>query len=71
MVTLDVFIHQENISLYKKLLSTGRMSEGQRHVISKLLADEETKLLDLFSPQRAPPLQPCLDAGSPALSAQR
>jgi hypothetical protein len=57
MVTLDVFIHQENISLYKKLLSDGRMNELQRRVISKLLADEEAKLLDLFSPQQAP-LQP-------------
>jgi hypothetical protein len=57
MATLDVFIHQENISLYKKLLSDGRMSEGQRHVITELLADEEAKLLDLFSPQQAP-LQP-------------
>jgi hypothetical protein len=65
MVTLDVFIHQENISLYKKLLSDCRMGEGQRDVISKLLAEEEAKLLDLFSPPQAP-LQPCLDVGSPA-----
>jgi len=50
MMTLDVFIRQENISLYKKLLSDRNISDGQRDVIGKMLADEEAKLLDLFSP---------------------
>ena len=49
-MTLDVFIRQENISLYKKLLSDRNITDGQRDVIGKLLADEEAKLLDLFSP---------------------
>jgi hypothetical protein len=50
MMTLDVFIRQENISLYKKLLSDRNITDGQRDVIGKMLADEEAKLLDLFSP---------------------
>ena len=51
MLTLDVFIRQENISLYKKLLSDRNISDGQREVIGKLLAEEEAKLLNSFSPQ--------------------
>ena len=50
MIALDVFIHQESISLYKKLLAD-RITDGQREVIGKMLADEECKLLDLLSPQ--------------------
>jgi len=50
MMTLDVFIRQENISLYKKLLSDRNITDGQRDVFGKMLADEEAKLLDLFSP---------------------
>jgi hypothetical protein len=49
-MTLDVFVRQENISLYKKLLSDRNITDGQRDVIGKLLADEEAKLLGLFSP---------------------
>ena len=48
---LDVFIHQENISLYKKLLADRHITDGQRGVIGKMLAEEEAKLLDLLSPQ--------------------
>ena len=51
MIALDVFIHQENISLYKKLLADRHITDGQREVIGKMLADEECKLLDLLSPQ--------------------
>jgi hypothetical protein len=51
MMTLDVFIRQENISLYKKLLANTKISAGQRDVIAKLLAEEEAKLLSLLSPQ--------------------
>jgi len=51
MIALDVFIHQENISLYKKLLADRHITDGQRDVIGKMLAEEEGKLLDLLSPQ--------------------
>jgi hypothetical protein len=50
MIALDVYIHQENISLYKKLLADRHITDGQRDVIGKMLAEEEGKLLDLFSP---------------------
>jgi hypothetical protein len=50
MIAFDVFIHQERISLYKKLLAD-RITDGQRDVIGKMLAEEEAKLLDLLSPQ--------------------
>jgi hypothetical protein len=49
MMTLDVFIRQENISLYKKLLADPKISVGQRDVIGKLLAEEEARLLNLLS----------------------
>jgi hypothetical protein len=58
MMTVDVFICQENISLYKKLLSDRNISDVQRDVIGKMLAEEEAKLLDLFSPQGPPALAP-------------
>ena len=51
MMTLDVFIRQENISLYKKLLVDPNISAGQRDLIGKMLAEEEDKLLNLFRPQ--------------------
>ena len=51
MMTLDVFIRQENISLYKKLLADRNITDGQRDVIGKMLAEEEAKLLDLFNRQ--------------------
>ena len=51
MMTLDVFICQENISLYKKLLADPRISNDQRDLIGKMLAEEEDKLLNLFRPQ--------------------
>ena len=50
MIALDMFIHQESISLYKKLLAD-RITDGQREVIGKMLAEEEAKLLDLLSPR--------------------
>jgi hypothetical protein len=46
MIAFDAFIHQESISLYKKLLAD-RITDGQREVIGKMLAEEEAKLLDL------------------------
>ena len=51
MMTLDVYIRQENISLYKNLLADPNISDGQRDLMGKMLADEEAKLLNLFSPQ--------------------
>jgi len=51
MMTLDVFIRQENISLYKKLLSDRNITDGQRDVIGKMLAEEEARLLNLLCPQ--------------------
>ena len=51
MIALDVFIQQESISLYKKLLADGHITDGQRDVIGKMLAEEEAKLLDLLSPR--------------------
>ena len=50
-MTLDVYIRQENISLYKNLLADPNISDGQRDLMGKMLADEEAKLLNLFSPQ--------------------
>jgi hypothetical protein len=47
MIALDVFIRQESISLYKKLLAD-RITDGQREAIGKMLAEEEAKLLDLL-----------------------
>ena len=51
MMTLDAFIRQENILLYKKLLADPKISDGQRDVIGKLLAEEEAKLVNAFSLQ--------------------
>ena len=49
MMTLNAYIRQENISLYKKLLADRNISDGQREVIGKLLAEEEARLLDLLN----------------------
>jgi len=51
MMTLDVFICQENISLYKKLLADPKISDSQRDLVAKMLAEEHDKLLNLFGPQ--------------------
>jgi hypothetical protein len=71
MMTLDVFIRQENISLYKKLLADRNISDGQRDLAGKMLAKEEAKLLNLFSPQgqeraKGFNLSPSLQPESPA-----
>ena len=49
MMTLDVFICQQNILLYKKLLADHNISDVQRDQVGKMLAEEEAKLLDLFN----------------------
>jgi hypothetical protein len=51
MISLEAFICQVNISLYKKLLADRHISEGQREILGKMLAEEEAKLLNLFNPQ--------------------
>jgi len=51
MIALGVYISQENISLYKRLLADRHITGGQRAAIGKMLADEEAKLLDLLRPQ--------------------
>ena len=50
MMTLDVYIRHENISLYKKLLADRNILDVQRETIGKMLAEEEANLLNLFSP---------------------
>ena len=42
---------QENIALCKKLLADHNITDGQRDVIGKMLAEEKVKLLKLHSPQ--------------------
>jgi hypothetical protein len=44
MIALDVFMHQESISLYKKLLAD-RITDRQRDVIGKMLAEERKRQL--------------------------
>jgi hypothetical protein len=58
MLTLNVYICQENISLYRKLLADRNIRDGQRDQIGKMLAAEEAKLIDLCSPQATPGLVP-------------
>ncbi len=51
MISLEAFICQQNISLYKKLLADRNISDGQRDMIGKMLAEEEAKLANFFNPQ--------------------
>jgi hypothetical protein len=39
---MDQYIHRENLTLFKKRLAEAR-TDAEREVISRLLADEETK----------------------------
>ena len=43
METFESFVHDENIALYRKLLSDTKITDSQRVVIRKLLAEEEAK----------------------------
>jgi hypothetical protein len=54
MIPLDVFVCEENISLYKKLLADRHISDRQRDVIGNMLAEEEAKLLRLFDRATSP-----------------
>jgi hypothetical protein len=47
---------QENICLYRKLLADRNISDFQREMIGKMLAEEEEKLLKLFVGQAQTPL---------------
>ena len=51
IIALDVFVRLENISLYKKLVAGRNITDGQRDVIGKMLAEEKVKLPKLHSPQ--------------------
>jgi hypothetical protein len=46
---MERFIHNENIRRYRKLLED-EQNEEKRHIIQKLLTDEEAK--DVGSPER-------------------
>jgi hypothetical protein len=46
---------QENICLYRKLLADRNISDFQREMIGKMLAEEEEKLLKLFIGQAQTP----------------
>jgi hypothetical protein len=46
---------QENIWLYRKLLADRNISDFQREMIGKMLAEEEEKLLKLFIGQAQTP----------------
>jgi hypothetical protein len=39
---MDQYIHRENLTLFKKCLAEAR-TDAERDVISRLLADEETR----------------------------
>jgi hypothetical protein len=75
-MTLDIFIRQENISLYKKRLADRNIGAGQREVIGKLLEEEEG-ILSLLRRSKTPrkraqlvPMKIRLDV-SAALAASR
>lgn len=40
---MDKFIHNQNLALFKKKLTDPQISEAEREVLLKLLADEEAK----------------------------
>ncbi len=40
---VDKFIHNQNLALFRKKLTDPQISEAEREVVRKLLADEEAK----------------------------
>jgi hypothetical protein len=54
VIPLDVFVCEENISLYKKPVAGRHISDRQRDVIGDMLVKEEAKLLTLFSGATSP-----------------
>jgi hypothetical protein len=43
MTSLDMFVHQENLALFKKRLADPETTDAQRGTLLKLLAEEEAK----------------------------
>jgi hypothetical protein len=43
MTSLDMFVHQENLALFKKRLADPETTEAEREQLLELLAEEETK----------------------------
>ncbi|MGX9426894.1 MULTISPECIES: hypothetical protein [Bradyrhizobium] len=50
---MEKFIHNQNLALFKKKLNDPHISEPERDVILKLLADEEAKEGPLLRSTRA------------------
>ncbi|MGY3616110.1 hypothetical protein [Bradyrhizobium sp. USDA 10063] len=50
---MEKFIHNQNLALFKKKLSDPHISEAEREVILRLLADEEAKEATLSHTTRA------------------
>ncbi|WP_201449740.1 hypothetical protein [Bradyrhizobium sp. Ai1a-2] len=40
---MEKFIHNQNLALFRKKLNDPQISEAEREVVRKLLADEEAK----------------------------
>jgi hypothetical protein len=43
VTSLDMFVHQENPALFKKLLADPETTDAERELLLKLLAEEEAK----------------------------
>ena len=43
MISLEAFIHYENLILFKKQLAAPQISDERRHMLLRLLAEEEAK----------------------------
>jgi hypothetical protein len=43
MQSLEAFIHDENLSLFRRLLADPNVGQSQREIIERLLAEEQAK----------------------------
>jgi hypothetical protein len=43
MQSLEAFIHDENLSLFRRLLADPNLTQSQREIIKRLLAEEQAK----------------------------
>jgi hypothetical protein len=43
MQSLEAFIHDENLSLFRRLLADPNVAQSQREIIKRLLAEEQAK----------------------------
>jgi hypothetical protein len=43
VTSLDTFVHQENLALFKKRLADPETTDAERELVLKLLAEEEAK----------------------------